>query len=423
MKGLVGEHLVELKIGDLLVDTWQRFRNVHDMTSPADTFDMTFGVATWDPRVDPEPIINRIRAAGDSFEKVELFIDGAKQLTGYLDTINGVGTGDGAAIHISGRDVGGQVVDRELELGFNVKGLFLLDILEMLLGEWNIPVIIGNDDNRVVVTTKKKTYTVKDLETAKKQKWYKDVVGKPWSGYEFSTSGTATDTLSAYVEVVKNRKIAKELKPKPDDTYWNFIQRLLRTQHLLGWFGADGSFIVGTPDYDQAPLFRATNVIELPGMPPPTTYTTEMNNTEGGDWAGQPGQRYSHVYVFGKQGKEPIKAVAMDEELVANKVNRPHYHRDRNITSIEEARRVAQRLLVESQIKGTALEYPMAGFGQGDYLYGFDTVWDVYDDEPSRYIHDQMYCPKVIQEYDMDNLGPRTTVTLQPKGIIEVPTS
>jgi len=423
MRGLVGEHIVELKIGDITIDTWQRIRVEHDMLSAADSFDMTFGVSSWDPRVEPEPIIQRLRAYAKAFARVELYIDGARQLHGLMDTIRGVGGPGGPAIQITGRDLGGQLEDEYMPTSFNYKGLPLLDLLARATAKWSIPIVIGNEDNRVVVTMKKKAHQIKDLEKAKKQKWYKNVVGKPVQGYAFTTGGGVSDTLTAFSLVVANRKLNKEVKPDPDDTRWDFISDLLRVQDLLGWFAADGTFIVGVPNYDQEPLFHVTCAVKTPGMPMPKQRGPDMNNVEEGEVKEAPGQRYSSVYVFGRQGKDPIRAEAHDTELEALGVDRPCYHRDKKVDSIEEAQRVADRLLIESKIRGTSYSYKLTGFGQGDFLYAFDTVFDVWDDEPSRYVHDQLYCTSLVQEYDGENQGPTTSVTLQPKGIIEVPTS
>ncbi len=421
---MIPEHIVELKIGDILIDTWQHFRIDHDMLSAADSFDMTFGVASWYPRAEPEPIIQRLRAYAKAFKRVEIFIDGAKQLSGIIDTVHGVGGGAGPSVNITGRDLGGQLEDEYMPTSFNYKGITLLDLLEKAMEKWNISVEVGNEHNRVVVTTKKKAhpFNEEDLGWAKKQKWWKHVVGKPVQGYAFSTETSATEVLTAYEAVVRNRKIDKEVRPKPEDTVWDFVSNLLRTQNLLGWFSADGHFIVGLPDYDQEPLFHVTNVVRIPGQPMPKQRTTDMNNVEEGEIGEEPGKRYSAVFVFGRQGKDPIRAEAHDTELEALGVDRPLYHRDKKVDSLEEAERLAKRLLVESQIRGSSCTYKLTGFGQGDFLFAFDTVFDVWDDEPSRWVHDQLFCTKFVQGYDLEQ-GPLTTVTLQPKGIIEVPTS
>ena len=216
-------------------------------------------------------------------------------------------------------------------------------------------------------------------------------------------------------------KLAGQLKVKSEDTVWSWIKRLLKTQNVMGWFSADGKFIVGMPDYGQAPMFHATRIVEIPGHPFPPGRTPDDNNIEGAEYQESPGQRYSEVYVFGRQGKDPIRAYAPDLELKALGVDRPCYHRDGHIKSIEEANRVAQRMLDDGRIKGTAYTLKLDGFAQGNRLYAFDTIWDVWDDDPGVYVHDLMYCSKLVQKYE-ESQGPSTEVTLQPRGCIEVPT-
>jgi len=416
MSGLVGEHLVELKIADVEIHTWNRFSVTHGMMSASDAFDMAFDVASWDPRVEAEPLIRQLEGYADAFERVELFVDGAKQLTGLLDKVKGREGLEGPTINLVGRDMGGQVEDEDLPTSFNYMNVTVLELLDAVLGKYGVEVVVGNEDNRVVVATKKKKYQFAetDLEWAKKQKWWKKIIGKP--------KKTANSTLTAYTTVVQNRKINKEIRPKPDDTRMSFISRVLASQNLMGWFSADGKFIVGLPNYAQDPMFHVTRAVRIPGRPIPKQRTPDMNNVEKGEKESNPGQRYSAVYVYGRQGKTPIRAEAHDLYLEAKGVDRPWRHRDKKIDSVEEAQRVADRMLYESQIRGTAFNYKLTGFGQGDHLFAFDTVFDVWDDSPAVYYHGQLYCTQLVFDYDKDS-GPTTNVKLQPLGIIEVPTS
>jgi prophage tail gpP-like protein len=431
------EHIVELKIGDVVIDTWQSFTVQHDFLSPADTFDMTFGVASWDPHSEPEPIVTQLRAYAAGFQQVELQVDGAPQLKGYLDSVDGDEDASGPTVRVQGRDIGGQVVDCSMPLGFNIVGLPLVEVLERALSPWSIPVVVGNEENRVVLSVKKKQFSVALDQLPTDPKWWKDVVGKPvttiLSSDEWETSHPIDDvtaqpqsivlatTVTGYKAAIENRKLQHELKVDPGQTRWDWIAKLLETQNLLGWFSADGKFVVGTPRYDQDPMFHATRAVEYPGLPMIGNRRSDQNNIESGGYTTRPGARYSHVYVFGRQGKDPIKTVAIDNGLVALGVSRPFYHTDHDIKSIEEAQRVADRMLVDSRIKDDAYTCVMTGFGQGDRLYAFDTIWDVWDDSPAVYFHGQLWCSRIVQRYDLEN-GPSTEATLQPKGIIEVPT-
>jgi len=422
----VPQHIVELRVGNVIVDTWESYRITHDMQSPADSFDMTFGVAGWDPQIETAPIVEQLREAARAFEPVELVIDGALQLTGYIDTINGTGSESGPRLRLIGRDVGGQVVDEPMPKGFNALNMTLTNILGVILGKWNIPIDIGNEGNRKLCSTKKIKHQFKESEKAQAQqeKWYKKVEPtlERWHiGYATKEGIITEPYLRGYETVILNRKVQKELKPKNTDTRWDFLQRVLKTQNLYGWFSADGHFVVASPNYDQDPLFHVTNVVENPDAPAPARDTSQ-NNVEEGVIVENPGKRYSAVYVFGRQGKDPIRAEAHDDVLEALGVERPWYHRDKAIKTIEEAQRVADRILWEGQNKGSMATYTLTGHGQGDRLYAFDTVFDVHDDEPSRWVHDTLYCTVVTQRYDLE-AGPRTQVRLQPKGIIEVPTS
>lgn len=417
MKGLVGEHIVELRVADVSIDTWQGFRIEHDFASPADAFDMTFGVSTWDPVAEPVPIVETLRQYAKAREEVRLFVDGAQQLRGFMDSVKGGADESGPNVRVVGRDIGGQVVDESMPKGFNIIGLSLLEALTRALAKFDIEVVVGNDLNRTVLTKVKKGYTVSvdQQEQLFAQKWFSKVKA-PFDFEEIDGSSYVT----AYYTEVANRKLQNELKVKSEDTIWSWIKRLLKSQNVMGWFSADGKFIVGMPDYGQAPMFHATRIVEIPGHPFPAGRTPDDNNIEGADYQENPGQRYSSVYVFGRQGKDPIRGEAHDTELEALGVDRPCYHRDGHIKSIEEANRVAQRMLDDGRIKGTAYQCKLSGLGQGNRLYAFDTIWDVWDDDPGIYVHDLFYCSKLTQNYD-ENQGPMTTVNLQPRGCIEVP--
>lgn len=418
--------IVELRIGNIVIDTWRSFNVTHDMMAAADTFDMTFGVSGWDPLKEPRPIVEQIRDAAKAFQRVELVIDGALQLTGYIDAINGGGDENGPTLRIQGRDVGGQVVDEPMPKGYNALNQTLTDIVGYVLGKWQIPIDVGNEGNRKLCYTKKIKYDFKDteVESKKSEAWWKDVeptLTGHWKMVATKQGIIGDRYLAGYQTVIMGRRIQKELRPKSDDTRWSFLQRVLKTQNLYGWFSADGHFVIASPNYDQDPLFHATCVVENPLATAPSRDTSQ-NNIEDGVIVEAPGRRYSAVYVFGRQGKDPIRAEAHDAELEALGVDRPWYHRDKTIKTIQEAERVAQRLLEESRIRGNMATYSIAGFGQGDHVFAFDTVWDVYDDEPSRWVHDTLYCTIVTLKYD-EEAGPRTQVRLQPKGIIEVPTT
>ena len=138
MRGLVGEHIVELRVGDVSIDTWQGFRIEHDLASPADSFDMTFGVSTWDPVVEPVPIAKTLREYAKARVEAQLFVDGARQLKGYLDAVMGGADESGPTVRVKGRDVGGQIVDESMPKGFNVLGLTLLETLTRALEKWDI---------------------------------------------------------------------------------------------------------------------------------------------------------------------------------------------------------------------------------------------------------------------------------------------
>lgn len=429
MNGLVGEHIVELAIGDIVIDTWKSIRVEHDLLSPADSFDLSFDVPSWDPRMEPVPIVQRLREMAKRRQRVQLHIDGALQLTGYMDRVQGSEDNSGPSVRVVGRDVGGQVVDASMPLGFNIVGLTLEEVLTEVLSKWSIPVVIGNAGNRKLLTLKKKAYTLSSEQATgsdiKKFKWYKNVENVEITNYEATEETGAglaySDTyLTYYTAAVKQRKLASELKVEPEDTRWDWIKRLLKTQNLMGWFSADGSFVVASPNYDQDPLFHVTNAVETPGVPRLRDRTPDMNNVESGDMAENPGQRYSAVYVMARQGKNAIRGEAHDTELEALGVDRPLYHVDDEVHDIEEANRLALRLLQESWIKGCTYDYKLTGFGQGDRLFAFDTVFDVHDDSPARYVHELLYCTSLTQRYDSDT-GPTTDIRLQPKGVIEVP--
>lgn len=414
----MSEHIVELEVGDVLIDTWQSFRIEHDFASPADSFDMTFGVSAWDPTVDAEPIALRLRGYSKARAPVEIRIDGAKQLRGFIDGVTGGGDGSGSSVRVRGRDVGGQVVDEPMPRGFNVVGITVLEALTAVLSKYGIAVIVGNDLNRELITKVTKSYTVEASEAEQKlfkQKWFKKVKA-PFDFEEIEGSSYVT----AYYAGVSSRRIAAALKVRGNDTRWSWISRLLKTQNVMGWFSADGTFVVGMPDYGQVPIFHATRVVQVQGQPLPAGRSPNENNIESGEYTESPGQRYSTAYVFGRQGLDPIRGEAHDTELEALGVDRPVYKRDGKIRTIEEADRVAQRILDDGRIKGTVYECKLAGFSQGNRLYAFDTTWDVWDDDPGSYVHDIMYCTRVVREYDTDS-GPTTRVTLQPRGCIEVP--
>jgi prophage tail gpP-like protein len=203
---------------NLQISNWISYRFNSDFLTPSDAFSFT---------VADEKVDDATKAALLPGAPVQLVYNGKIQASGYIDSIaRSASRESGIEWTIDGRDVLGQAVDAcaDPTIVFQSTAT-LLDVLTTVLGPFGFPDPVANyatdnQANRNVITG-----AVRGVPTSKK--------GKPLKSF-----------------------LSHQLKPHDAEGAYQFCARLMQRQALWLWPSADGkTLVVGTPDFDQAPIF------------------------------------------------------------------------------------------------------------------------------------------------------------------------
>lgn len=186
----------------------QTFDLTTDMLEMADPFSvsMPFHLLLWD--------------AFETDAEVELYIDDNRVLSGFVDRRERLIDKFSSTLTVTGRDRGGRLVDESAPLVNHVnKGV--LELAKEMTGDWFESVSLSNAENRRLIGGR----------------------GKALAG------------VSSEPAIVTGRDIVK--KVEPGETRSQVLQSFLEPAGLLAWSSSNGrQFIVGKPNYDQAPQYR-----------------------------------------------------------------------------------------------------------------------------------------------------------------------
>lgn len=221
--------------------------------------------------------------------------------------------------------------------------------------------------------------------------------------YERARRGHASGMTGSDVERLR----VSEAKPSVGETCWDFIDRHCRRLGVLPWIDARGRLIIGSPDYDQDPMWIIRR--KLNG---------ESNVLSGGvveDF----GAISSECTVYGRTGGSDAARSPFHARVV--NPNQPFYRplviSDPSVRTEEQARRRAVRELNRQNESAFVLEYEMAGHGQGEFIYAIDTVADVLDEaigiEGLFYVTGRTF-------KGSRSMGARTRLRLIPLGAISL---
>lgn len=151
--------------------------------------------------------------------KVRIFVDDSQVLEGFVEEREHATGRDGSLLTIAGRDKGGRLVDESAPLK-SFSGRPIDDIARELVAPWFPAVTLSNARNRALVRGR---------------------------GRRLARTG-------AEPAVASNREESRPVSP--GETVASVLGHFLEREALLGWSSADGrEFVIGEPNYDQAPQF------------------------------------------------------------------------------------------------------------------------------------------------------------------------
>lgn len=170
-----------------------------------------------------------------------------------------------------------------------------------------------------------------------------------------------------------------------NETWHQFLRRYLDRAGLMFWAGADGSFVLGAPNGNQAATY---NLVRRTGQP------KQGANVVGCKYKDDATHRHTEAVIYGRGGGRILgrvksKGKFVDQELLdAGYTKQAIVYRDAQVHSTAEAAYFARRKLAEERRGGWTLEYtiagltlPFAGNGNARAVLVPDTVVAVQDDE------------------------------------------
>ncbi len=364
---------------------WQDLDIDSDILNQADAFKVSGTI----PK--PSPTANEVRAGAPAgaFEdfregqKCDVLIGNDRQMAGVIDDVDFSGDRQLAKLKISGRDLGGFLVDSEAKHIKTTKYTIKTMIEALLDRSWGIRnVIVSNEDNRKILLGKKD----KKKPTA------------------------ATPTFL--------KPIARErTKIDPGQRIAAILDIHTKRLGITWWLTAHGDLFIGKPNYSQDAAYHFYAYAR--GKKGKDT------NVESWTVTRSTSDRFSEIKVVGQGIGEPAKlfvaatskpkyvATVQDPDLVERGIVRKQIISDSDILSSTEAKNRADHEMGMRRLKGLTITLTVPGFRQGDRLYAVDTLATVKIEEAD--IDGTYY---VTQRRFTETRGKRRTqLTLHPSKV------
>lgn len=348
---------------------------------------------TWSLRVPATPAIWDMSAPD---QVVRVFIDDSQVLEGFIDERELAVGRDGAVVSISGRDKGGRLIDESAPL-LTFGGQTLESVAAAIIKPWFTSLSVTNARNRALVRGRGRRLA--------------GVSGEPLIKDKFNHRGEATNLL---------RKV------QPGQSIAEVLSFFLKKAQVLGWSSADGrEFIVGLPNYTQAPQF-----FFFVGQPGSARW--QETNVESVTYRESVAERYSLIQAVGTNrgdrtdyGPNVTKRTAQVTSAGTVKSSALTHRKrlmvvDDDLKTPAQALARAQREMALRDARGAELTLVVAGFGQalgGDTstppaLYAFDTIARVELEEVG--LRGDWLITRTQFRYSRE--GYQTTLSLVPKG-------
>lgn len=155
--------------------------------------------------------------------------------------------------------------------------------------------------------------------------------------------------------------IAEKVSVEPGDNAWETLRHAAEANGLWPWFEADGTLVIGGPDYQRPPV--ASLILRRDGQGNNVLRLHRVRSMAG---------RYSEITVLGQShgsalqaGRHAIKVVEPDGSV---SLHRPHIVIDHDVDSLAAAHARARKLLLDSRLQGLTLQATVQGHRSSDGL-------------------------------------------------------
>lgn len=439
------QHNVALKAGGKLIERWSNYSIDLDMLTPADQFRAEFGGFT-----------KEIYDLCKPDNEVEVYLDGTRLITGFIDDRIPRGGRGQAVLDISGRDKAGRLTDESMPLGA-IEGTKIKSFVEQCIRPWFTSVTFSNVQNsrnlrgqgdklakvskassrdRLDNDDKKKTRAaIAGGDTKTKLQGYALLqsfgeLSKAEKADLIRLEASLTDPYlkewaHSIVTAPASRGTASAKKVPPGERRWDALESFLRETGLLAWSTADGeAFFIGGPNYEQEPQYRFV-------APGPGSDRMREGNVLEWEVKESVAERFSHITVFG-QGKGNKENSHTSLSNRADIFDGPHpdgtgkdfVHRKQMILVDNDARspglaqeRAANEMGFRDS-QGFEITLTVAGHsqsrdgGQSYSLYAFDTLAEVEIEE----IGLKEVCLLTAVSFQQDRINETTRIRMVRKG-------
>lgn len=331
--------------------------------------------ATLAPVYDPG-IAEAVRAS----PRTTVLVDGAPQIVGRVGEADCQADRNGSQMAITGMDLLGLACRSALPLGFSAAGMTCVEALTAAFAPWGLEVILSNDENRELVSTRR----------IREDYWDQDQLGSPvrvaeaTEGYEWTVGNRHLNDVymqwlheagrvrlvNATREIEVPSRDERELLPMPGEKIGSWVGRICEHYRLLCWLTGDGKVVLGRPRYDQAviPLQRG-------GVGQEGTIQSGGPLVKPID---QPARQQVTGRV-GRHGETPIFAEATDAVLLAADWKTLAVEADEGLRDLAAAQAKADRLMHDAQLHSWVYRARLAGHAIGRRLPCPDMMFHVTD--------------------------------------------
>lgn len=293
-------------------------------------------------------LVNRLRKGG----QFQVQVNGAAQLSGFIDRVAIESSRSGTSVTVSGRDILSPVVDSHIDRKLAVdKNTSLTKLAEIVFHrEFELPVTFGAGFVEILSNAQA-------IDRARDR-----MVGKPVKARPVQRRRKATDPL-------------KEIRPRPNEGAYAYFARFAHRVGFHAWAQPDGQgVILGSPNYDQDAIGELVNLRGGAGG---------ANTIERASITSDNTSVPSHVYVYGKSSKPGDKS-----SVIGYAVNesapffKPFYITDDESDDKDHADAYARYMLGKALRQACVYQVTVRGFSDPatGAIYNVDTVINVHDE-------------------------------------------
>lgn len=366
---------VALFVGGRAFDAWTTVQIDSDLLTPADAFQFELrrsesSASAW------AALVRGVRAGA----RCRVEVEGVVQMLGVIDEVLVDAAAEGTAVHVSGRDYAGALVDWDAPPHLSWTNVTLASMVRELVAPFGITEVRAtNSANRNVLTG--------------------------------AVRGMTPEPLPADF----TRISVKQARAEAETTVWELIDLQARRFGLIPWMAVDGSLVLSRPDYLQPPRFRLVRRFDgvgnnvLPGAQYrvsvaglPTQVLVKFNSGGRAAERVRGGITERHAYRY-PDGSDPLAGLHHPKNIGAD-----------DVKNRAQAVRRAHREFAKAGADWRTYSARVAGVSQGGALWAPDTTVHVEDEAAG--LRETWLCHG--RSFTVSREGTFTDLRLSPIGAI-----